>query len=92
MLADNVGADKLIILTAVDYVAINFNKPDQKNLENISVEEAKKYIDEGQFAAGSMLPKVQACMSFVEGHEAIITSLLGLDAALAGQLGTVIHA
>lgn len=95
LLADNVGADKLIILTAVDYVAINFNKPDQKNLENISVEEAKKYIDEGQFAAGSMLPKVQACMSFVEGHperEAIITSLPGLDAALAGQLGTVIHA
>lgn len=92
LLADNVGADKLIILTAVDYVAINFNKPDQKNLEDISVEEAKKYIDEGQFAAGSMLPKVQACMSFVEGHperEAIITSLLGLDAALAGQLGTV---
>ena len=95
LLADNVGADKLIILTAVDYVAINFNKPDQKNLENISVEEAKKYIDEGQFAAGSMLPKVQACMSFVEGNperEAIITSLSGLDAALAGQLGTVIHA
>ncbi|APG71924.1 carbamate kinase [Lactobacillus delbrueckii subsp. delbrueckii] len=95
LLADNVGADKLIILTAVDYVAINFNKPDQKNLENISVEEAEKYIDEGQFAAGSMLPKVQACMSFVEGHperEAIITSLSGLDAALAGQLGTVIHA
>lgn len=95
LLADNVGADKLIILTAVDYVAINFNKPDQKNLEDISVEEAKKYIDEGQFAAGSMLPKVQACMSFVEGHperEAIITSLSGLDGALAGQLGTVIHA
>lgn len=95
LLADNVGADKLIILTAVDYVAINFNKPGQKNLEDISVEEAKKYIDEGQFAAGSMLPKVQACMSFVEGHperEAIITSLSGLDAALAGQLGTVIHA
>lgn len=95
LLADNVGADKLIILTAVDYVAVNFNKPDQKNLEDISVEEAKKYIDEGQFAAGSMLPKVQACMSFVEGHperEAIITSLSGLDAALAGQLGTVIHA
>ncbi len=95
LLADNVAADKLIILTAVDYVAINFNKPDQKNLEDISVEEAKKYIGEGQFAAGSMLPKVQACMSFVEGHperEAIITSLSGLDAALAGQLGTVIHA
>lgn len=95
LLADNVGGDKLIILTAVDYVAINFNKPDQKDLEDISVEEAKKYIDEGQFATGSMLPKVQACMSFVKGHperEAIITSLSGLDAALAGQLGTVIHA
>ena len=95
LLAANVGADKLIILTAVDYVAINFNKPDQKNLENLSVAEAKQYIDEGQFASGSMLPKVEACLSFVEGHperEAIITSLSGLDAALAGQLGTVIHA
>ncbi|CCK85111.1 Carbamate kinase [Lactobacillus equicursoris DSM 19284 = JCM 14600 = CIP 110162] len=94
LLAANVGADKLIILTAVDYVAINFNKPDQKNLENLSVAEAKQYIDEGQFASGSMLPKVEACLSFVEGHperEAIITSLSGLDAALAGQLGTVIH-
>ena len=95
LLAANVGADKLIILTAVDYVAINFNKPDQKNLENLSVAEAKQYIDEGQFASGSMLPKVEACLSFVEGHperEAIITSLSGLAAALAGQLGTVIHA
>lgn len=95
LLAANVGADKLIILTAVDYVAINFNKLDQKNLENLSVAEAKQYIDEGQFASGSMLPKVEACLSFVEGHperEAIITSLSGLDAALAGQLGTVIHA
>lgn len=95
LLAANVGADKLIILTAVDYVAINFNKPDQKNLENLSVAEAKQYIDEGQFASGSMLPKVEACLSFVEGHperESIITSLSGLDAALAGQLGTVIHA
>ncbi len=93
LLAANVR-DKLIILTAVDYVAINFNKPDQKNLENLSVAEAKQYIDEGQFASGSMLPKVEACLSFVEGHperEAIITSLSGLDAALAGQLGTVIH-
>ena len=94
-LAELVEADDLLILTAVENVYVNFNKPDQKNLEDISVEEAKKYIDEGQFAAGSMLPKVQACMSFVEGHperEAIITSLSGLDAALAGQLGTVIHA
>ncbi|WP_019206106.1 amino acid kinase family protein, partial [Limosilactobacillus ingluviei] len=94
LLADNIDADKLIILTAVDYVYINFNQPDQKRLENISVDEAKEYMAAGHFAAGSMLPKIQACLSFVEGHperEAIITSLSGLDDALAGKLGTVIH-
>ena len=94
LLADKLGADKLIILTAVDYVYVNFNKPDQKKLERLSVDDAKEYMAAGQFAAGSMLPKIQACLSFVEGHperEAIITSLSGLDDALAGKLGTVIH-
>ncbi|HJA72853.1 MULTISPECIES: carbamate kinase [Lactobacillaceae] len=94
LLADNINADKLIILTAVDYVYINFNKPDQKRLDRLSVDEAKEYMAQDQFAAGSMLPKIQACLSFVEGHperEAIITSLDGLDDALAGKLGTVIH-
>lgn len=94
LLADKLGADKLIILTAVDYVYVNFNKPDQKKLERLSVDDAKEYMAAGQFAAGSMLPKIEACLSFVEGHperEAIITSLSGLDDALAGKLGTVIH-
>lgn len=94
LLAVKLGADKLIILTAVDYVYVNFNKPDQKKLERLSVDDAKEYMAAGQFAAGSMLPKIEACLSFVEGHperEAIITSLSGLDDALAGKLGTVIH-
>jgi carbamate kinase len=94
LLADNIDADKLIILTAVDYVYVNYNKPEQKVLKQLSVEEAQKYMDDGQFAAGSMLPKVQACLSFVKGHperEAIITSLNGLGDALKGNLGTVIH-
>ena len=95
LLANDLGADKLIILTAVDYVAINFNKPNQENLTDLSVADAKKYINEKQFAAGSMLPKIEACLAFVEGHperQAIVTSLENLDAALAGEIGTVIHA
>lgn len=94
LLADNLSCDTLIILTAVDYVYVNYNKPDQKTLKDLSISEAKKCIEEKQFAAGSMLPKVEACLSFVEKHperKAIITSLAGLDDALAGKLGTVIH-
>lgn len=93
LLADKISADKLIILTAVDYVYVNYGKPDEKALKSLSVDEAHKYMDEKQFAAGSMLPKIEACLSFVEGHperEAIITSLSGLDDALAGKIGTVI--
>lgn len=94
LLADNIHADQLIILTAVDYVYVNYNQPNEKKLTDLSVEEAKQYMAEGQFAAGSMLPKIEACLSFVEGHperEAIITSLAGLDDALAGKLGTRLH-
>ena len=93
LLADNIDADKLIILTAVDYVYVHYNQPDQKTLKKLTISEAKKYIDEKEFAAGSMLPKIEACMSFVKDHpdrEAIITSLSGLKDALAGKLGTVI--
>ena len=93
LLADNINADKLIILTAVDYVYVHYNQPDQKTLKKLTISEAKKYIDEKEFAAGSMLPKIEACMSFVKDHpdrEAIITSLSGLKDALAGKLGTVI--
>ncbi|WP_085650037.1 carbamate kinase [Limosilactobacillus reuteri] len=94
LLADKIDADKLIILTAVDYVYVNYGKPDEKALKTLNVAEAQKYMKEGQFAAGSMLPKIEACLSFVEGHperEALITSLDGLDDALAGKVGTVIR-
>ena len=93
LLADKIDADTLIILTAVDYVFVNYGKPDEKAQKTINVAEAQKYMDEKQFAAGSMLPKIEACLSFVEGHperKALITSLNGLDDALAGKVGTVI--
>ncbi len=85
LLADSIDADKLIILTAVDYVYVNYNQPNELKLTNLSVDEAKKYMSEGQFAAGSMLPKIESCLSFVEGHperQAIITSLTGLNDSL----------
>lgn len=78
LLADKIDADTLIILTAVDYVFVNYGKPDEKALKTLNVAEAQKYMDEKQFAAGSMLPKIEACLSFVEGHperKALITSL-----------------
>lgn len=93
LLADKIDADTLIILTAVDYVFVNYGKPDEKALKTLNVAEAQKYMDEKQFAAGSMLPKIEACLSFVEGHperKALITSLNGLDDALACKVGTVI--
>ena len=93
LLADKIDADTLIILTAVDYVFVNYGKPDEKALKTLNVVEAQKYMDEKQFAAGSMLPKIEACLSFVEGHperKALITSLNGLDDALADKVGTVI--
>ena len=93
LLADKIDADTLIILTAVDYVFVNYGKPDEKALKTLNVAEAQKYMDEKQFTAGSMLPKIEACLSFVEGHperKALITSLNGLDDALAGKVGTVI--
>ena len=93
LLAENVGADKLMILTEVEKVAINFNKPDQQDLDHLTLEEAAKYIEEGQFPAGSMLPKVEAAMKFVRmfpDKQAIITSLDKAVEALNGETGTVI--
>lgn len=91
-LAELIKADTLIILTAVDRVAINFGKPDQKNLEEMSIEEAEKYCAEGQFAPGSMLPKVKACINFANaGGEAIIASLENASLAIKGSSGTKIH-
>lgn len=94
LLARDVKADRLIILTAVDRVCINFNKPDQKELAEMSLEEADKYIGEKQFAPGSMLPKVESCMEFVKnsahGGTALITSLSRAADALEGKTGTII--
>ena len=63
LLAGEAKADMLVILTAVDRVCINFNKPDQQELASMTIAEAEKYMEEGQFAKGSMLPKVEACLS-----------------------------
>lgn len=92
LLAEKVGADILMILTEVEKVAVNFNKPDQRDLDNLTPAEADKYIEEGQFAPGSMLPKVQAAMKFIKanpGKKAIITSLDKAVDALEGRTGTL---
>ena len=93
-LAEIIDADMLIILTAVEKVAINFGKPNQELLSELSVEEAERYIEEGHFAPGSMLPKVQAALSFVKsgsGRRALITMLDKARDGLAGRTGTVIR-
>ncbi len=89
-LAQAVQADKFMILTDVENVYVNFNKPDQKALQEITLDEAQGYLDEGQFFKGSMGPKVEACMRFVKwsGREAIITSLDKALDALEGRTGT----
>lgn len=92
LLAEEVKADALIILTEVEKVAINFGTPDQVDLDHLSLEEAAKLCEEGQFGSGSMLPKVEACMKFVRANpdkKAIITSLAKAQEALAGETGTV---
>ncbi|MEG0805090.1 MAG: carbamate kinase [Lachnospiraceae bacterium] len=92
-LAELVEADYLFILTAVDQVAINFGTPDQKNLSEMTIEEAYQYIEQGQFAPGSMLPKVQAALSFAEskkGRKAVIGSLEKALEAMNGTSGTAI--
>ena len=93
LLAEQVDADVLMILTEVEKVAINWGKPDQKDLSRMSLAEASRYVEEGHFAPGSMLPKVQAAMKFVRsdpGKKAVITSLDKALDALAGKTGTVI--
>lgn len=92
-LALDLDAKMLVILTAVDQVYINFNKSNQKALANMTIDEAKQYILDGQFAPGSMLPKVKACLDYVEnkkGGVALITSLQKASAALKGETGTII--
>ncbi|MCL8213484.1 Carbamate kinase 1 [Mesoplasma sp. JKS002660] len=91
--AELVDADKLIILTAVEQVAINYNKPDQQTFANLTLDQLDGYIKDGQFAPGSMLPKVEAAMSFVkntQGRPAIIGSLDKAGAVIKGESGTLI--
>ncbi len=92
-LARDMDADALVILTAVEKVSINFKKPDQKDLDRMSAAEAKQYIKEGHFAPGSMLPKIEAALNFVEskpGRIAIITSLDKAVDSIEGRAGTTI--
>ncbi|MDO4486645.1 MAG: carbamate kinase [Bacillota bacterium] len=93
LLAEMVEADILMILTEVEKVSINFNKPDQEDLAVLTLDQAARYVEEGHFPAGSMLPKVQAAMKFVRRYpnkKAIITSLDKAVEALEGKTGTVI--
>ena len=90
-LADMLEADTLLILTSVDAAKINFGQPTEQSLGEVSVEELQQHIDAGQFAAGSMLPKTQAALSFVagaSGRTAIITSLEKTADAINGAAGT----
>jgi len=94
LLARSVDADILLILTEVEKVSLNFRKPDQKDLDHMTAEEALRYIEEGHFAPGSMLPKVKAAVDFAisaPGRRAIITSLYKAADALAGRTGTLIE-
>lgn len=93
LLAEQIDADILLILTEVEKVAINFGKANQENLSHMTAAQASKYVDEGHFAPGSMLPKVRAAIKFVQTRpdkKAIITSLDKATAALNGQAGTAI--
>lgn len=90
-LADTLGADTLLILTSVDAAKVNFGQPTEQALGEVSAEELQQHIDTGQFAAGSMLPKTQAALSFVagaSGRTAIITSLEKTADAINGAAGT----
>lgn len=92
-LAEIIDAEYLYILTAVDRVCINFNKPDQKEIKEMSCREAEAYAQQGQFAPGSMLPKVKASMKFAAsktGRKAVICSLEKAALALSGKSGTIV--
>ena len=91
-LAEEIKADIFLILTDVEKVKLNFGKPNEKDIDRLTVEEAKKYLEEGHFLAGSMGPKVKACIRFLEwgGEKVIITSLDHAVDALQGKTGTTI--
>ena len=92
-LAEMIDADLLIILTAVEKVAINFGKPDEQWLDNLSLRDAERFIEEGHFAKGSMLPKVEAAAAFARsgpGRKALITMLSQAKEGIEGKTGTII--
>ena len=94
LLAAELGADHLVILTGVEKVAINWGKPNLEWLSDLTVEQAKEFIAQEQFAKGSMLPKVEAAVRFAEsgeGRHALITLLEKAAEGIAGETGTVIH-
>jgi len=90
VLANQIGADLLVISTAVEKACLNFGKPNQQELDSLSVAQAKELADSGHFSAGSMLPKVQACVHFIEhgGRESVITCPTKLSIAVSGNGGT----
>lgn len=90
LLARSINANLFLISTAVEQVYLNFGKPDQKAIDTMTVSEAKQYMEEGHFAKGSMLPKIQAIIWFLEGggKEALITNPENIALALAGKTGT----
>lgn len=92
LLARLIDFDMLLILTNVEKVCLNYNKENEIGLDTLSVDDALKYIEEKEFAKGSMLPKIEACVSFVKqtNKQAIITSLLSAKDALEGKTGTLI--
>lgn len=95
LLAKELDADLLLILTAVEQVYIGFNTPNQKALSEVTSSQAREYIENGEFAKGSMLPKVEACLNFVEGNpgkKAVITSLQKAGAGISGETGTALIA
>ena len=95
MMAATFDADMLVILTAVEKVAVNFGRPDQADIDVMDAAQAREYIEQGQFAPGSMLPKVEACLEYVEAYpqgRALITSLEKAAAGLRGETGTIITA
>jgi carbamate kinase len=90
LLGNEIGAQKLIILTGVDKVAIHFGSENQRNLDQLTVKDARKYLDDGEFPKGSMGPKIQAAVNFLEngGQEVLITSIENVIEALDGKNGT----
>jgi carbamate kinase len=90
LLAHSIDADLFLISTAVEHVYLNFGEPDQKAIDEMTVAEAKQYVDAGHFAPGSMLPKIKAIIWFLEqgGGEALITTPKNIARALRGETGT----